>query len=167
MPKLLEAGRIVNTHGVRGEVKIDPWCDGPEFLCDFDIFYIDGAPVKVLQARPHGACVLARLEGVTDLDQALALKNKVVHIDRTGIELPEGRYFIADLLGLTVLDDATGAEVGKLTEVLPQPASDVYVVVGEGKKYMSPAVPAFLAAVEPEKGTIRVRMMEGLAVDEN
>ncbi len=166
MPKLLEAGRIVNTHGVRGEIKIDPWCDEPEFLCDFDIFYIDGDPVKVLQARPHGHCVLALLEGVTDLDRALTLKNKVVYIDRTGVELPEGQYFIADLLGLTVLDDATGAEVGKLTEVLPQPAGDVYVVQGE-HRYMIPAVPAFLAAVEPEKGTIRVRMMEGLAVDEN
>lgn len=166
MPKLLEAGRIVNTHGVRGEVKIEPWCDSPEFLCDFDVFYISGEPVKVLQARPHGACVLALLEGVTDIDAAIALRGRVVSIDRDLVDLPEGRFFIADLLGLTVLDDATGEAIGKLTEVLPQPASDVYVVRGE-RKYLIPAVPAFIAAVEPEQGIMRVHMMEGLATDEN
>ena len=166
MPKLLEAGRIVNTHGVRGEVKIESWCDTPDFLCSFDVLYIDDAPVNVLRARPHGACVLAALEGVTDIDRAISLRGKVVFIDRDQVELPNGQYFIADLLGMTVRDDATGEEVGKLVEVLPQPASDVYVVQGE-RKYLIPAVPAFIAAVELEERTMRVHMMEGLATDEN
>ena len=166
MPKLLEAGRIVNTHGIRGEVKIDPWCDTPRFLCDFDVFYIDGAPVRVLQARPHGTCVLAKLEGITDIDQAMHLRGRIISIDRDLVQLPEGQYFIADLLGLAVYDDRTGEQIGTLTEVLPQPASDVYVVQG-ARKYLIPAVPAFIAAVDLDNRAMRVHMMEGLATDEN
>ena len=78
----LEAGRIVNTHGIRGELKIQPWCDTPEFLCRFRTLYIDGAPVRVTSARVHKGSVLVTLEGVSDIDAALAYKNKVVHIAR-------------------------------------------------------------------------------------
>ena len=140
--QFLEAGQIVNTHGVQGEVKIVPWCDSPEFLCGFDTFYIDGAPVKVRAARVHKTSVLARLEGVDDVNDAMRLKNKVIHIDRSGVVLPEGRHFIADLIGLTVLDDDTGAALGTIAEVLTPPAHEVYVVQGEGKRYMIPAVDA-------------------------
>ena len=88
--KFLEAGQIVNTHGIQGEVKIVPWCDSPEFLCSFTTLYIDGAPIKVLAARPHKGNVLARLEGVTDVNAAMRLKGKTLSIDRTGVELPDG-----------------------------------------------------------------------------
>ena len=64
--QFLEAGQIVNTHGIQGEVKIVPWCDTPEFLCQFDTLYLDGRPVKVLARRVHKGNVLAKLEGVSD-----------------------------------------------------------------------------------------------------
>ena len=102
--QFLEAGQIVNTHGIRGEVKIVPWCDSPEFLCQFEVLYLDGRPLKVRSARAHKGNVLAFLEGVDDVNAAMALKGKIVSIDRTGVELPDGRHFIADLIGLEVLD---------------------------------------------------------------
>ena len=91
--RFLEAGQIVNTHGIQGEVKIVPWCDSPEFLCSFDLLYLDGSPIKVLSAKPHKGNVLARLEGVDDVAAAMRLKGKTVSIDRTGVELPDGRHF--------------------------------------------------------------------------
>ena len=158
----LEAGQIVNTHGIQGEVKIVPWCDSPEFLCGFDTLYIDGAPVKVRAARAHKGNVLARLEGVDDVNAAMRLKNKVVSIDRSGVELTDGRHFIADLMGLTVIDDDTGAELGVIADVLTPPAHEVYVVKGGEKSYMIPAVDAFLRGTSVEEGWVRVHLIEGM-----
>ena len=160
--QFLEAGQVVNTHGVRGEVKIVPWCDSPEFLCGFDTLYIDGAPVKVRESRPHKGNVLARLEGVDDVNAAMRLKNKVVSIDRTGVVLPEGRHFLADLIGLKVVNDDTGEELGILEEVLTPPAHEVYVVRGGGKGYLIPAVDAFLRGTDVDAGWVRVHLIEGM-----
>ena len=88
--QFLEAGQIVNTHGIQGEVKIVPWCDSPEFLLQFGTLYLDGTPVRVRAARVHKGNVLAALEGVADVNAAMALKGKIVSIDRSGVVLPEG-----------------------------------------------------------------------------
>lgn len=160
--QFLEAGQIVNTHGVRGEVKITPWADSPQFLCQFDTLYLDGKPVKVLSARPHKTMVLAVLEGVTAVEQAMRLKGKVLSIDRSDVALPEGRHFLADLMGLTVIDNATGEEIGTIEDILTPPAHEVYVVRGRGKEYMIPAVDAFLSETNVEGGYIRVNLIEGM-----
>ena len=158
--QFLEAGRIVNTHGVRGEVKIQPWADSPEFLKDFGTLYIDGAPVKVRSARVHKGCVIASLEDIDDVNGAMRLKGKLVSIDRRDAKLPEGGYFIQDIIGARVVDE-TGAEVGTLAEVLNLPGSDVYVVRGE-REILIPAVPQFILSRDIDAGVITVRMMEGL-----
>ena len=164
--RYIEAGQIVNTHGVRGEVRIVPWCDSAAFLSEFDTFYIDGKPVKVLSSRVHKTNLLALLEGCADVNEAMRLKNKVVHIDREDADLPEGSHFIVDLIGLRVLDNATGEEIGTVKEVLDLPANDVYVVRGE-REYMIPAVSAFIAETNVDEGYMRVNMQRGLATDEN
>src|SRR5699024_9256787 len=110
--QFLEAGQIVNTHGIQGEVKIVPWCDSPEFLCQFDVLYVDEKPIQIRSTRIHKGNVLAFLEGVNDVNAAMALKGKTVFIDRTGVELPDGRHFIADLMGLEVIDADTGEKLG-------------------------------------------------------
>jgi 16S rRNA processing protein RimM len=161
---LLEAGMIVNTHGIRGEVKILPWCDSPAFLCSFDVFYLDGEPVEVRAARVHGRTVIASLAGVETVNEAMRLRDKVVMIDRSAVKLPEGRYFIADLIGLNVLDDKTGASIGTLADVLTLPANDVYVVRGT-REYMIPAVPEFLAEIDLPGRTMRVNLIEGMETD--
>ena len=162
--QFLEAGQIVNTHGIRGEVKIVPWCDSPEFLLQFDTLYLDGRPVNVLEARVHKGNVLARLEGVEDVNAAMALKGRTVFIDRTGVELPEGRHFIADLIGLNVVDADSGEVLGVVADVLTPPAHEVYVVKGE-HEYLIPAVDEFVIETNVEGGYIKVRLIEGMRSD--
>lgn len=160
--EFLETGEIVNTHGVRGEVKIMPWADSPDFLCRFDALYIDGKPVKVLSSRVHKTAVLCALEGVDSVEKAMKLKGKVVSLLRSQIHLPEGRHFLADLVGLSVIDAASGDELGTVAEVLTLPAQNVYVVRGKGKEYMIPAVPAFIAETNEDAGYIKVNVIEGM-----
>ena len=163
--RFLEAGQIVNTHGIRGEVKIVPWCDSPEFLLQFDTLYLDEKPVKVLETRAHKGNVLARLEGVDDVNAAMVLKGRTVSIDRTGVVLPEGRHFLADLMGLDVLDADSGEKLGIIADVLTPPAHEVYVVKGAGCEYLIPAVDEFLAETNVEGGYIKVRLIEGMRTD--
>ena len=160
--QFLEAGQIVNTHGIQGEVKIVPWCDSPEFLLQFGTLYLDGTPVRVRAARVHKGNVLAALEGVADVNAAMALKGKIVSIDRSGVVLPEGRHFIADLLGLEVLDAGSGEKPGVVADVLTPPAHEVYVVKGGGKTYLIPAVDAFLRGTNVDAGWVRVHLIEGM-----
>ena len=165
MKQFLEAGQIVSTHGVQGEVKILPWADGPEFLLKFKTFYLGGKPVAVQSARIHKGCVLAKLEGVETPEQATLLRGKTVCVDRTGVRLPEGTVFIADLIGCRVLDEA-GEEIGKIKDVLTMPSSDVYVIEGE-RSYMIPAVKEFIREIDAVQGIVRVHLIEGMATDEN
>ena len=163
--RFLEAGEVVGTHGIQGEVKILPWADGPEFLLGFKTLYLNGKPYAVRSSRVHKTCVLARLEGVDTPEQATLLRKQVVTVDRTGVKLPDGAVFIADLIGCRALDDG-GNEFGKITDVLTMPSSDVYVVKGE-KTYMIPAVKAFVREVNVAEGFVRVHLIEGMATDEN
>ena len=160
----LEAGEIVGTHGIRGEVKIMPWCDGPDFLKAFHSFYIEGTPYKVEAARVHKNMLLCKLQGVDDVSIAQTFKNKVVKIDRDSAPVAKGRVFIADLIGLPVY--AEGEEIGTLKDVYSGPANDVYIVKGK-REYMIPAVSEFLEDVNPDEGYIKVKLLEGMATDEN
>ena len=160
--EFLETGEIVNTHGVKGEVKIMPWADSPGFLCQFDTLYIDGRAVKVLASRVHKTAVLCTLEGVDTVEKAMKLKGKVVSLRREQIKLPEGYHFLVDLIGLKVLDAASGEELGTVAEVLTLPAHNVYVVRGKGKEYMIPAVPAFIVETNEDAGYIKVNVIEGM-----
>ena len=159
--RFLEAGKIVNTHGVRGELRLQPWADSPDFLTGFKRLYIDGAPVKVLSARVHKGCVIAALEGVSDIDRAIILKNKIVYIDRSDVSLDEGRHFITDIIGLLAVDADTGMELGSVADVLLLPANNVYLIKGE-REILVPAVPDFVEEINIEAGFIRLRLIEGL-----
>ena len=156
----IEAGQIVNTHGIRGEVKITSWLDSPEYFCRFRTLYLDGAPVKVKSARVHKGSVIAALEGIDDINAAMALKNRSVFIDREEAHLPEGRFFYADLLGARVLDEA-GEKIGILADVLEMPGQNLYVIRGEAE-HLIPAVPEFIRNTDVENGTITVHLIEGM-----
>ena len=97
-PAFIPVGQIVNAHGIRGEVKVNPHGFDPEFLTEFDTIYIDNQPVKVRSARVHKSTVLMTLPGVDDMDAALALKGKTVSIRRTDVHLPQGQFFDQELL---------------------------------------------------------------------
>lgn len=156
----IEAGKIVNTHGVKGEVKIQVWLDSPEFLKTFKKIYIDDKAVKVLSSRVHKNFLIAFLEGINDVNDAMRLKNKTVYIDRKDAKLPRGAYFLQDIIGATVIDQ-NGTEVGKLTDIMETPASQIYVVKGE-TEHLIPAVDEFVLSVNADKGEIKVKLIEGM-----
>lgn len=156
----LEAGKIINTFGVRGEVKLDPWCDSAEFLKPLKTLYIDGAPRAVASSRVHKGTLIVRFADVEDVNGAMLLKNKIVYFARSDVHLPKGRHFVADLLGAAVVDEQ-GTEIGKLTEVLDMPAGQVYVVQGE-TEHTIPAVPEFILDIDADEKTIRVHLIEGM-----
>ena len=161
--ELLDAGQIVNTHGVRGEVKVLPWCDSPEFLTGFQRVSLDGRELAVERCRVQGTCVLMKLEGVDDVNAAMKLRNKIVKIHRQDVELEEGATFIADLIGLPVLSQ--DQQIGTIREVLQLPSNDVYVVQGD-HSYMIPVVQEFVEEVNLEAGYVKVRLIEGMQTDE-
>lgn len=156
----IEAGRIVNTHGIAGDVKIEVWLDSPQFLKGFKRLFIDGREVKVESAGVHKGFVLAKLQGVDDVNAAMTLKNKTVFIDRRDARLPKGAFFMQDIIGASVRDES-GNEIGKLTEVMETPASNIYVVAGE-TEHLIPAVPEFIISTDAENGIITVHLIEGM-----
>ena len=160
MKEFLDCGRIVNTHGVRGEVRIVPWADSPDFLCQFSTLYLDGAPRRVLASRVHKGSVIAKLDGVNTVDEAMLLRDKTVQIHRTDARLPEGAFFLADVIGLKVVDEE-GQTLGTLTEVLSPSVQQVYVIEGE-REIMIPAVPEFILETNITGGYIKVRLIEGM-----
>ena len=168
-PEFITVGTIVNAHGIRGEVKVNPAGFDPEFIADFKTLYIAGQPVKVMAARVHKSTVLLALPGVDTMDDALALKGRGgVHPPHRR-PAPQGRILrCQELEGCAVVDDATGEELGKLDKVLLYPAHKVYQVRGGAHEYLIPAVPGvFIASIDPDAEIIRVHMMKGLATDEN
>lgn len=158
----IEAGRITNTHGVRGEVKIEVWLDSPDDLKHYRRVFVDGQERRLLSARPQNRFAIAKLEDVDDVNAAMPLKGKTVYIAREDAPLPPGGYFLQDLLDArVVLED--GSPVGVLTEILERPANNVYVVTdSEGKEILIPAVPAFILRADAEEGVVRVRLLEGM-----
>lgn len=156
----IEAGRIVNTHGVAGEVKIEVWLDSPQFMKKCGRIFIDGAPLKIISAREHKGFLLAKLDGVNDVNAAMRLKGREVRIDRSDAPLPRGAYFLQDIIGAAVVDEA-GNAVGTLEEIMETPASRIYVVRGE-REHMIPAVPEFILAADAERGIVTVHLIEGM-----
>lgn len=167
-PEFITVGTIVNAHGVRGEVKVNPAGFDPAFIASFRTLYIGGKETKVTAARVHKSTVLLTLPGVDTMDDALALKGRTVAIRRTDARLPKGQFFDEELEGCAVVDDATGQEIGRLDKVLSYPAHKVYQVRGGAHEYLIPAVPdVFIISADPDAEVIRVRMMKGLATDED
>ena len=156
----IEAGRIVNTHGVAGEVKIEVWLDSPQFLKSFKRCFIDKREVKLLSARVHKGFLIVKLEGVEDVNAAMALKGRTVFIDRADARLPKGAFFLQDIIGASVVDES-GSEIGKLVDVMETPASNVYVVKGE-REHLIPAVPEFVMSTDADNGIITVHLIEGM-----
>lgn len=156
----IEAGRIINTHAIKGEVKIEVWLDSAKFLKSFRRYRIGAEEYRVVSARVHKDFLIAKLEGIDDVNSAMALRGSVISVMREDASLPEGTFFIQDIIGASVIDQ-NGAELGKLTEVIDSPASMVYVVSGE-TEHLIPAVPEFIMSTDPDAGIIKVKLIEGM-----
>ena len=158
----IKAGEIVTTHGVRGEVKVLPWLDSPDDLCDFDRCRIDGKEYEIQSCRVQKTCNLVKLSGVDTMEAAQAMRGKVLELYREDID--DEVIFADELLGVKVFAD--GELIGKIVDVLDYPGNKVYVVKGE-YEYMIPAVSAFVLSCDMESETMQVRLIEGLRTDES
>ena len=160
--QFIEAGEIVTTHGVKGEVKVMPWVDGPEILCEFDRCRIAGKEYEIVSCRIQKSCNLVKLNGVDTMEAAQAMRGKVIELYREDID--DEVIFAAELIGVEVYAD--GTLLGKITEVLDYPGNSVYVVTGE-HEYMIPAVKQFILSTDLETNTMQVKIIEGMRSDEN
>ena len=163
--QFLETGEIVSVHGVKGEVRINPWSDSPQYLCAFERFYLDAAGTRCIEAervRAHGNIVIAKLRGVDSVEEAVRLRGKTLFINREDSPSGDG-WFVQDLMGLEVLDVDSGERYGVLTQVLPTGANDVYQISEPGKPdKLIPAIPQVVVDVDVDGGRMLIRPLEGL-----
>ena len=165
--EIINVGRIVGAHGIRGEVRIQPRDGDPAFLTQFSTFLLKGRPVSPTANHVHKSLVLMKFPGVDDMNAALALRDQELYIRRADARLPEGGCFDDELLGMDVHDAATGERLGELVRVDPYPAHKVYTVRG-AREYLIPAVKgAFIQSVDLEQNRMEVHVWEGMASDEN
>ena len=156
----IEAGEIVNTHGVRGEIKMLPWLDSPEDMCGFTRCRIGGKDYAITACRVQNTCDLLKLEGVDTMEAAQALRGKTVTLYRE--DMDEDVIFAGDLIGMEVFSQAE--RIGELTQVLDYPGNQVYVVKGE-REYMLPAVKEFILSTDLEVNRMEVKLLEGMETD--
>ena len=159
--EFVEAGEIVTTHGVRGEMKVLPWSDGPDFLTEFSRVMISGRCYKVESCRVQKTCNLLKLHGVDSVEAAQLLRGKTVEIYRCDVS--DEVIFVAELIDMSVICD--GMELGKIVDVLDYPGNKVYVVEGE-HTYMIPAVKEFVISTDVDANEMHVKIIEGMRVDE-
>ena len=161
----LECGKIINTHGIKGTLKVESWCDSPYVLADLERVFLEKngtlKEYEVVDASVFKQFVLLDLEGIMTIEAAEKLKNQVIYLSRDDIELDEGEVFIADLIGLPVIDADSGVEYGKIADVMNTGASDIYVIKTPSGEAMMPAVKEFVKEVDLEKG-IFIKPIEGM-----
>ena len=168
----LECGRITTTHGVKGAVKIEPWCDSPRVLASLSCVYLrlaDGtfSPRTLKNPSVSGDRVIAYIGDAASVDDALLLRGKTIYAAREDLKIAPGRVFMADLVGLPVIDLDSGRVYGRLSEILPSPSTDLYEVTTEkGGRVLIPDVDEFIKERDPERG-IFVRLIPGFFEDED
>ena len=162
----LEIGKIVAIHGLKGELRVQPWCDTPDLLADQELLFLDGREKAVERGRVQKNIVILKLSGIDTPEDAQKQVGKILLIHRDQLELPENSYFIADLIGLKVIDADTGAEYGELTDVTATGANDVYHVrFADGKVRYVPAIGQVVLKTDLENGVMAIRPLPGLFED--
>ena len=167
----LEIGQIVGTHGVRGELRVQPWCDSPEFFKKFKTRYYDAhgeKSVGVVCARPHGNIALLRLDGCDTVEKAASLRGKVLYMRRSDAHLKKGDWFIAELIGCRAEDANSGKVYGTVTDVSQTGANDVWHITDDnGTETLIPAIPDVVSSVDVENGIVLITPLKGLFSDED
>lgn len=165
--ELIEIGEVVNTHGVRGEIKLNPWTDSLDAMTDIVTFYLkDGENAVALYAdsvRIHKNCAIIKFENVDDMKTAETFRGRILYVKKEE-NLPEGRYYIADLIGLSVVTE--DGVLGTISDVFQTGANDVYEVKRKGEKpaYL-PAIKEVIKEVNIAEGIMKVIIPDGLLDD--
>ncbi len=168
--RYLEVGKIVGTHGVKGMTRVQVWADSPDFLKSFKYLYTDqngNDKLTVLKVQPHGNISLVAFKGIETIEHAESFRNTVLYIDRRDVNLPEGRYFITDLIGIKVFDADSGAVLGEISDVSQTGANDVWHIKKEGREYLIPAISDVLVSVDIDGETAVIKPLKGIFDDED
>ena len=163
--EIIEVGQIVNTHGIRGEVKLNPWTDDLYDLTELNVFYDkDKNPLKVESSKVHKNVVIIKFSGINTMNDAEKMKGKTLYTEKT--PLPEGRYYIKDLIGLKAYEN--DVHLGELTDVFNTGANDIYEIkTPEGKRIYLPVIEGVIGDVDLENKTIAVTIPDGLLDNDN
>lgn len=166
----MEAGKAVSTHGIAGELKFYPWCDSAEVLRGIKKLFLDSEGkrfLEVVSVRVHKNMALIKFKNFNDINESRKLIDRVLYLDRDDIKLDEGAYFVADLLGMRIIDaDDPAIEYGTLREVTNNGAHDLYhVALKAGKTGLIPAVKEMIISMDLDAGVIRIRPVKGLFDD--
>ena len=169
LKQYLEVGKIVGTHGVRGEMRVECWANSPDFLKKFKKLYLDEGKTPIaVSCRPHKNIALMTAEGVDSIEAADKLRGKVLYIDRGDVRLSEGEHFVQDIIGLAVTDADNGTVYGTVKDVLKTGSNDVYEMKApDGKLYYIPVIPDIMAGFDFEGGAVFIHPMKGLFDDED
>jgi len=165
MKEYLEIGKVNNTHGLKGEVKLEMWCDGVEFLKQLKSVYLDDKGNKALtitSVRPQKNIAIMKFADITSIEQAEELKNKVLFCNRNDAKIDEGAYYLADIIGARVVDVESGREYGKICDIMNYGSSDIYDVVRDKKHNLIPAIPDVVKEIDTENGVVMIKAMKGL-----
>ena len=163
----LEVGKIINTHGLRGEVKVAPWTDTPDVFEEIkNVFVIknkEKITLEISHVKYQKNNLIIKFKELQDINDAQHLKNFVLYVDRNELgELPEGVYYIADLIGMEVKREDKSS-IGVLKDVLQTGANDVYVVERQGEKeLLIPVIESVVLSVDTENKEIIVKLPDGL-----
>ena len=165
--EFLEAGKIVGTHGVRGMVRIDPWADSCDFLKQFKTLYIKGGneTLNILSISAHGRIAIAKIKGIETIEEAESLRNETLFIKRDDASLPEGRYFVDELIACEVFDADTKELLGVITDVSKTGANDVWHIEKNGTEYLVPAIDSVIVSVDVENEKAVIRPLKGIFDD--
>lgn len=161
--EFLESGKIVGTHGIRGAVRFQPWSDDADFLSGVKTVYLpDNTPLEIVSVKPHGNIAILEIAGVNSIEDAEKLRNKVLLVKRSDADIPEGRYFIEELISSKVFDKKTGELLGVLSDVSKTGANDVWHIKKGDKEYLVPAIESVVVSVDIEKGEVVIDPLEGI-----
>lgn len=163
--QFLEIGKIVTTHGIKGEVRVQPWCDDAGMLCEFEHLYFHSGKesVQIETARVHKNVVVMKLTGVDTVNEAQGYRNRILYVDRDELELPSDTYFVQDLIGLSVVHAETGWCYGELVEVTETGANDVYhIKTPTGGVVLVPAIADVVKATDIDGGMMKIIPLRGL-----
>ncbi len=169
MEKYLELGKVNNTHGLKGEVKVSLWCDSIDFVKNLDCVYLDKNGEKsltLLSARAQKNVGILKFAEITTIEQAENLKGKILYCDREDAKIDDGSYFLADIIGCYVVDIDTEEEYGKIVDIQNYGSCDIYDVESWGKHTLIPAIPDIIKEINTEYQVVRIKPMKGL-FDEN
>ncbi len=164
---MLTCGKIVNTHGLRGEVKALYYTDGPEFFDTVKTLHLSsGQALGLAGWRVNKGAVLLRLSGIDTVEAAEKLVGQELSVSRKDLPpLPEGRYYIADILGMEVVTDE-GRVLGKVTDVFKTGSNDVYTVQGD-REYLIPVIDEVVLSTDLDARRITIKPLKGLLDDED